>query len=518
MYNGHGDVTNLLDGKGGIIGSYYYDAFRNVQENTSTFSNPYRYAGYQYDEEIGKYYLLNRMYDPESARFMQEDTYRGNANDPLSLNLYTYVNNNPMIYDDQNGHWPSFIDNFVSGVKSAASSAWSYVKETASNIYNTVINLPSTISSGFNYVKDTVYNWGKQTVNNIRKTYNTAKTVYNKVVKPVVTNYVKQKVEEVKTGIAVKAGEVANFVKNINVPQLVFGGISVGVGALATVTGVGLMAVPGLQLVGAGIIAAGVGSIAYGAGEMLDSTAHINPIRDFAVTKLGMSNVEYDLTGAVLTGISGYGIAGYGGLAAAGRAAMKSQANNSEVKNEVIPQAVAGDNKGSFLKGIPNVENDVTSLSYQGAGNAERQLLSGSEWNEYFKQTYGSENVEWVTKNKASFGSRNLLEGHFDKHGSEFGGIYSNADEYLQGAKDVMNNGYKVEYDYKVTDKWGMKVPEQRTGYMRFMGNNRKGEAKFEFVGTNNRGDITTYHTESGKTLWKLLNGSNTDKTINPVK
>jgi len=152
------------------------------------------------------------------------------------------------------------------------------------------------------------------------------------------------------------------------------------------------------------------------------------------------------------------------------------------------------------------------------ASNDEKQLLNASEWNEYFKKTYGSENVEWVTENKASFGSRNLLEGHFDRHGSEFGGIYNSADEYLQGAKDVMNNGYKVKYDYNVTDKWGMKVPEQRTGYMRFMGNNRKGEAKFEFVGTNNRGDITTYHTESGKTLWKLLNGSNIDKTINPVK
>ncbi|SFB37041.1 Ig-like domain-containing protein, partial [Clostridium frigidicarnis] len=106
MYNGHGDVTNLLDGTGKIIGSYYYDAFGKVEESTSDISNPYKYAGYQYDEEIGKYYLKSRMYDPETARFMQEDTYRGDKNDPLSLNLYTYCENNPLIYDDQNGHWP----------------------------------------------------------------------------------------------------------------------------------------------------------------------------------------------------------------------------------------------------------------------------------------------------------------------------------------------------------------------------------------------------------------------------
>jgi peptidoglycan hydrolase-like protein with peptidoglycan-binding domain len=33
-----------------------------------------------------------------------EDTYTGQENDPLSLNLYTYCENNPIIYDDPTGH------------------------------------------------------------------------------------------------------------------------------------------------------------------------------------------------------------------------------------------------------------------------------------------------------------------------------------------------------------------------------------------------------------------------------
>ncbi|MHC1685189.1 MAG: PKD domain-containing protein [Clostridiaceae bacterium] len=156
-------------------------------------------------------------------------------------------------------------------------------------------------------------------------------------------------------------------------------------------------------------------------------------------------------------------------------------------------------------------------LGSKDAGRAERQLLNGSEWNHYFKEAYGAENVGWLTKNKANFGSRSLLEGHFIKHGDEFKGIYGSADEYLQGAREVMDNGYKVQYNYNVVNKWGVKESELRIGYMRFMGNNRKGSAKFEFVGTNSRGDITTYHTESGKTLWKLLNGFGKDKTINPI-
>jgi RHS repeat-associated protein len=107
MYNGHGDVTALLDINGDIAGSYYYDAFGKILESGGTMKdkNPIRYAGYQWDEESGLYYLNARMYDPTTARFLQEDTYSGDADDPLSLNLYTYCANNPLMYWDPTGHY-----------------------------------------------------------------------------------------------------------------------------------------------------------------------------------------------------------------------------------------------------------------------------------------------------------------------------------------------------------------------------------------------------------------------------
>jgi hypothetical protein len=57
------------------------------------------------------------MYDPKIARFLQEDTYRGDPNDPLSLNLYTYCANNPLVYYDPTGHsqkdlWGYFTTGF----------------------------------------------------------------------------------------------------------------------------------------------------------------------------------------------------------------------------------------------------------------------------------------------------------------------------------------------------------------------------------------------------------------------
>ena len=121
----------------------------------------------------------------------------------------------------------------------------------------------------------------------------------------------------------------------------------------------------------------------------------------------------------------------------------------------------------------------------------------------------GGENVnEDVGRDSgATFSSDEKLVSHFEKHGDEFKGMFNSADEYLHGAQEVIQNGYKVEYMYK---------GEVRTGYVQFMGNNSRGNAIFAFVGTNNEGYITTFHTESGKTFWKMLNGENIS-IINPM-
>jgi RHS repeat-associated protein len=105
MYNGHADVTALIKDNGDIEATYYYDAFGNHLEQTGNKDNPYRYSGYQYDKGTDLYYLNARYYDAKVARFLTEDTFSGMANDPLSLNRYTYCSNNPIKYLDPTGHW-----------------------------------------------------------------------------------------------------------------------------------------------------------------------------------------------------------------------------------------------------------------------------------------------------------------------------------------------------------------------------------------------------------------------------
>jgi RHS repeat-associated protein len=67
-----------------------------ITEQSGDFGNPFRYAGYEYDES-GLYYLKARHYDPTIARFMQENTYRGQLDFALSLNRYTYCYNEPLM-------------------------------------------------------------------------------------------------------------------------------------------------------------------------------------------------------------------------------------------------------------------------------------------------------------------------------------------------------------------------------------------------------------------------------------
>ena len=69
-------------------------------------TNPFRYCGEYYDTETGTYYLRARYYNPKIGRFLARDTYKGENNDPLSLNLYTYCKNNPIIYVDYSGFMP----------------------------------------------------------------------------------------------------------------------------------------------------------------------------------------------------------------------------------------------------------------------------------------------------------------------------------------------------------------------------------------------------------------------------
>ena len=95
----HGNVVQLLDENGSVTKIYEYDSFGNEVDPDKKDENPFRYCGEYFDKETGRVYLRARYYQPTVSRFITRDTYTGEGDDPLSLHLYTYCENDGVKFE-----------------------------------------------------------------------------------------------------------------------------------------------------------------------------------------------------------------------------------------------------------------------------------------------------------------------------------------------------------------------------------------------------------------------------------
>ena len=113
--NSRGDVEELRQLNGSLYARYVYDTWGNTlhiydangAEITSTANlavqNPIRYRGYYFDSETGLYYLQSRYYDPIICRFLNADSYVSTGTGIIGFNMFSYCNNNPVLYVDITG-------------------------------------------------------------------------------------------------------------------------------------------------------------------------------------------------------------------------------------------------------------------------------------------------------------------------------------------------------------------------------------------------------------------------------
>jgi RHS repeat-associated protein len=151
LYDGRGNTTELTDNRGVARDRYRYDPYgvpipkATIGPNPWYTENPYRYNGEDYDINTGLQYLRARYYEPSTGRFLSRDSYLGNVMEPLTLNRYAYVSNNPIMYDDPTGH---ILEGFISAV----SNAWENFKETGKEIINSVTTFVSEVSANLNNI------------------------------------------------------------------------------------------------------------------------------------------------------------------------------------------------------------------------------------------------------------------------------------------------------------------------------------------------------------------------------
>lgn len=98
-------VTNVINESGSGVVSYKYDDYGTTTKyGDEDFYNEVCYTSGVYDELTGLYYLNARYYNPGTATFITQDSYRGEQSDYGTWNLYAYCGGNPVNYVDPSGH------------------------------------------------------------------------------------------------------------------------------------------------------------------------------------------------------------------------------------------------------------------------------------------------------------------------------------------------------------------------------------------------------------------------------
>ena len=129
--NWRGDVIQIYNASGVLVGSYDYDAWGNVTEKATSAdtqgiseTNPIRYRGYYYDTDTRLYYVNSRYYDPAVKRFVNSDDSSIVLDDQGKIsqyNLFAYCFNNPANMEDKDGEAAAnIIGGIVGGVAGAA--------------------------------------------------------------------------------------------------------------------------------------------------------------------------------------------------------------------------------------------------------------------------------------------------------------------------------------------------------------------------------------------------------------
>ncbi|MBI4381148.1 MAG: RHS repeat protein [candidate division NC10 bacterium] len=98
-----GSVTHLTDEQGQVVATYDYDLFGRLRTQRGSVPNPFTFTGREFDSSTGLYYYRARYYDPTLGRFLTTDPVAPRLTEPLELNPYLYVRNNPVRFVDPLG-------------------------------------------------------------------------------------------------------------------------------------------------------------------------------------------------------------------------------------------------------------------------------------------------------------------------------------------------------------------------------------------------------------------------------
>jgi len=139
-YDGVGSVRYLTDSSGNSADTYVYDAFGELISSSGATTNSYRFAGEQFDSDLGLYYLRARYLNHKQGRFITIDPVIAWGTTEPKNHAYLYANADPIQFRDPSGYEGSATEQVtVTGIQAgqagqrytAIARAYNFAKRSA---------------------------------------------------------------------------------------------------------------------------------------------------------------------------------------------------------------------------------------------------------------------------------------------------------------------------------------------------------------------------------------------------
>jgi RHS repeat-associated protein len=122
LFDALGSISELTTPSGTVMGRYLWDAWGNKRSSVENGASSFGFTGHEHDAESGLVYAKARFYDPEVGLFLSSDLAEGDRSLPPSLHRYLYAFQNPTVYVDLDGRFPTLknIGYFAGGLVAGA--------------------------------------------------------------------------------------------------------------------------------------------------------------------------------------------------------------------------------------------------------------------------------------------------------------------------------------------------------------------------------------------------------------
>ena len=101
-FDATGNTVAMTNASQVVVNQYAYTPFGEIAAKSETWAQPFTYVGQYgvFQESDNIYYMRARYYDASVGRFVSEDPKGFDGGD---VNLYAYVQNNPILWNDPLG-------------------------------------------------------------------------------------------------------------------------------------------------------------------------------------------------------------------------------------------------------------------------------------------------------------------------------------------------------------------------------------------------------------------------------